>query len=286
MKIDKIKFFFRKKRKNSPMPNIDSLKLKEPKRNKPSIVIFLLAFILTLILVLASVYYRQYVKLKNNSNATTSGESENVISRVAQVMELPQGENPTVATVSNSNKLKEQDFFKSAENGDKILIYAGYKMAILYRPSVNKIIKVAPLVLDQDNENKKPLDNDRLDYQKDSPLTTQTDEDAVSIKSLESSAADNAAQFDNLNVVINNGTKVVGLTKDIRTKLEEINGMNVLAIGNTKKNNYTKTIVVDLTGNNNEAVNKIVELVGGEVLPLPKEETKPEGADILIIVGK
>ncbi|NCB21201.1 MAG: LytR family transcriptional regulator, partial [Clostridia bacterium] len=204
---------------------------------------------------------------------------------VAQVMELPQGENPTVATVSNSNKLKEQDFFKSAENGDKILIYAGYKMAILYRPGVNKIIKVAPLVLDQNNENQKPLDNSS-DYQKDSPLTNQPDENAVSIKSLESSATDNLSQFDNLRIVINNGTKVVGLTKDIRTKLEEINGINVLAIGNTKKNNYTKTIVVDLTGNNNEAVNRIAELVGGEVLPLPKEESKPEGADILIIVGK
>jgi hypothetical protein len=158
-------------------------------------------------------------------------------------------------------------------------------MAILYRPGVNKIIKVAPLVLDQNNENQKPLDNSS-DYQKDSPLTNQPDENAVSIKSLESSATDNLSQFDNLRIVINNGTKVVGLTKDIRTKLEEINGINVLAIGNTKKNNYTKTIVVDLTGNNNEAVNRIAELVGGEVLPLPKEESKPEGADILIIVGK
>jgi hypothetical protein len=67
---------------------------------------------------------------------------------VYKLIDLPQNETPTIATISDKSGLTNQDFFSTAANGDKILIYAGYKMAILYRPSVNKIIKVAPLVMD------------------------------------------------------------------------------------------------------------------------------------------
>jgi hypothetical protein len=64
---------------------------------------------------------------------------------VGKLMELPVDEVPTVAQVSDAEKLKEQPFFAGAQNGDRVLIYTNARKAILYRPTTNKIIDVAPI---------------------------------------------------------------------------------------------------------------------------------------------
>ena len=56
---------------------------------------------------------------------------------------LPHGERPTLATVTNREKLDGQAFFQKAEQGDKILIYPHASRAYLYRPSTGKIIEMA-----------------------------------------------------------------------------------------------------------------------------------------------
>jgi hypothetical protein len=59
-------------------------------------------------------------------------------------MVLPD-EQPTLASVTDKSKLSDQPFFQKAENGDKILIFVQSRKAILYRPSIKKIIDVAPI---------------------------------------------------------------------------------------------------------------------------------------------
>lgn len=59
---------------------------------------------------------------------------------VGKSVTLPQGETPTIATVTNKRKLDDQPFFKQVENGDKILIYSDARQAILYRPSLGKVL--------------------------------------------------------------------------------------------------------------------------------------------------
>ena len=56
-----------------------------------------------------------------------------------------QGEDPTVATVVDPERLRDQPFFANAKQGDKVLIYTNAKKAILYSPESNKIIEVAPV---------------------------------------------------------------------------------------------------------------------------------------------
>ena len=63
-----------------------------------------------------------------------------------KLIDLP-NETPTVATVTDSKKLKDQPFFSKVENGDKVLIFTKAKKAILFRPSTNKILDVAPLTI-------------------------------------------------------------------------------------------------------------------------------------------
>jgi hypothetical protein len=84
-------------------------------------------------------------------NAATK-EAESLVEKVGKLMSLPTDEKPTVATVSDSTKLGSQPFFKSAKNGDRVLIYASEKKAILYRPSENRIIDVGSVSIKQQEQ--------------------------------------------------------------------------------------------------------------------------------------
>lgn len=73
------------------------------------------------------------------------GSQEDVsglVESVSKIINLPLGEMPTVATVSDLSKTQDKEFFKNAKEGDKVLIYQGAKKAYLYRPSEKKIIEV------------------------------------------------------------------------------------------------------------------------------------------------
>lgn len=94
-------------------------------------------------------FYDKYQKTKTileNPEEATKIETQKIVDKVGKLMELPSGE-PTVATVLDKEKLKDQPFFVRAENGDKVLIYQEAQTAILYRPSINKIIGFAPVNL-------------------------------------------------------------------------------------------------------------------------------------------
>lgn len=85
-------------------------------------------------------------RLSNPQEATKAANAE-LIAKVSAHTEVPQGETPTIATVTDVSKLKSQAFFAKAENGDRVLIYTQAKRAILYRPSNDKIIEIAPINL-------------------------------------------------------------------------------------------------------------------------------------------
>ena len=68
---------------------------------------------------------------------------------MGKLLALPSDEKPTVATITDVEKLKEQVFFKNAMNNDKVLIYTKAKKAILYRPSENKIVEVGAVNINQ-----------------------------------------------------------------------------------------------------------------------------------------
>jgi hypothetical protein len=86
---------------------------------------------------------------KGQPTANAPSEVKQIIDRVGKLMDLPPDENPTLATVTNRETLQSQAFFANAANGDKVLVYQGAKKAILYRPSTNRIINVAPITLSE-----------------------------------------------------------------------------------------------------------------------------------------
>lgn len=113
--------------------------------------LLLVATILVVVAVgIAGYFYYQYQQsqsLLQNPSLAAQIQTQQLVTMVGKLIQLPVNETPTIATVSDASKLKSQAFFQNAKNGDKVLIYTGAKEAILYRPSANKIIAVAPVNL-------------------------------------------------------------------------------------------------------------------------------------------
>ena len=86
-------------------------------------------------------------RLKENPQEAAIAEAKKLVERVGKLIDLPKDEEPTVANITDAKKLSDQAFFQAAQNGDKVLIYTKAKKAILYRPSSNKVIEVAPVNL-------------------------------------------------------------------------------------------------------------------------------------------
>ena len=101
-------------------------------------------------------FYYKFRALKNNPNAQVQKEAEDLLAQVAQIYLIPTGEEPTIATVSDPNALKNQSFFTQSQKGDKVLIFTKAGRAVLYRPSINKIIETAPINNDKNEQNKPP----------------------------------------------------------------------------------------------------------------------------------
>lgn len=120
-------------------------------------IFFIILFLLLIIGVGVASYgayyfYSQYQSLKENPEMVAQEEERIVLESLSKLIELPEGETPSIATILDIEKLMDQPFFAKANNGDKIIIYSQARKAILWRPSSNKIIEVAPLVYDQNQE--------------------------------------------------------------------------------------------------------------------------------------
>lgn len=201
-------------------------------------------------------FYYQYSQTKTLLAGTASGnEVQQLLSKVARHIELPMGEEPTVATVSDITKLSGQTFFARAKNGDRVIIYTRAKKAILYRPETDKIIEVGPVNVDNSGN-------------------TQV------------AGATTSSQP--VKIALYNGTTTVGLTKRVEASLLKVSSLNIKVIAkeNASKDNYADSIVVDLTGKNANIAKQLATHVKGDVGSLPEGEIKPEGADILIILGQ
>jgi len=89
------------------------------------------------------------VALLKNPEEAARVENQKIVDAVGKLIALPEGETPTIATVTDKERLQDQQFFSKAEIGDKVLIYTQAKKAILYRPSTNKVIEVGQVNIGQ-----------------------------------------------------------------------------------------------------------------------------------------
>lgn len=98
-------------------------------------------------------FFDQTQKLKIAPQDNARHEAESLVEEVGKLIILPEGETPTIATVSDPERLKDQPFFAKAKAGDKVLLYSQAKKAYLYDPVAKKLLEVAPLNIGTDTTN-------------------------------------------------------------------------------------------------------------------------------------
>lgn len=112
--------------------------------------LYVVIFLLMLALLPSIYFYNKYQavqKTLQKQKQLNLDDREKLIVQVGKLIELPK-EEATVAVVSDKDKLINQSFFQNAKNGDRVLIFTKAKKAILYRPSINKIIEVTQINLE------------------------------------------------------------------------------------------------------------------------------------------
>ena len=190
-------------------------------------------------------------------------EMKQIVDKVGKLIELPENEEPTLATISDKDKLKDQAFFLNAQNGDKVLVYEKAGKAILYRPSTGKIVEVAPLNVESNNGNEVKPSFDP------SPFSSPS-----------------AKISDGVKIILYNGTKTAGLTATAAAELKSgKKSIDVVDQVNAGKRDYKESIAVNLKALDSDLVKEIAAIVGATIGNLPKDEKQPAEGDLLIIIG-
>lgn len=113
-------------------------------RTRKSVLVFLI--VVAAVLAILIIYFGHTPpSFKKDISTTRQNETKELLANIAKLVVLPEDETPTIATVSDPDKLKNQPFFARAKKGDKVLIYASARKAILYDPVANKIVEIAPI---------------------------------------------------------------------------------------------------------------------------------------------
>ncbi len=113
------------------------------------IIVFSLLSIVAIASLGVAIYsYSQVQSTKKTASSGAAGDDKKMLEAIASAMVLP-SEAPTIITVTDREKLQDQEFFKKAQNGDKVVIYESIRRIFLFRPSINKIVDVAPLVFNE-----------------------------------------------------------------------------------------------------------------------------------------
>jgi hypothetical protein len=249
-------------------PVIDDAAIKKPSgifKRKPMLMAFAAVVLVAIIAIgffylqtirqkkLLAVVQKQLLEIKPSGSSSAENSKTNfraLIEEVGKLIILPDNEQPTVATVTDLEKLRGQPFFTNAQVGDTVLIYSLAKKAILYRPNENKIIELAPL----------------------NTADTQT-------------TASSSAGI--LTVEIRNGSGKSGAALLWKEKLSSNKSFIIPTLGNATNSNYTRTLLVDKSdGSKNDLVNELQKLTGASVVrEMPKGEASLTG-EVLLIIGK
>ncbi|MEK7606371.1 MAG: hypothetical protein AAB458_02145 [Patescibacteria group bacterium] len=102
-------------------------------------------------------FYKKYTEAQITGNQGTSEEEvQALVEKIGRLVVLPEGEIPTVATVADPSTLADQPFFADAQEGDKVLVYQIAQKAVLYNPTLDKVVNIATITLTETDQTPLP----------------------------------------------------------------------------------------------------------------------------------
>jgi len=230
----------------------------------------ILAFLVGFLLIGFGVLFVDYgktrselAKLKKEKGKALLDENRELVNKVGKLIVLP-NETPTIAVVRDLAKLKDQAFFTQAKERDKVLVFMNAKKAILYDPVANIIIDVAPVSIPTPSP-------EATSTAKISPTPTSKPTVIISKKAYK--------------VALYNGTQIVGLTKKYEPELLNLLTEIEVVDKDDALEDYKESVLVNLSDIEQEEFEALSDLLKIKTGSLPKGESKPKGADLLIILG-
>ena len=190
--------------------------------------------------------YKTYEAKVPVSDKEAEKETNMLVTQLKKIMEVP-NETPVIATVKDKESLKaQQAFFAQAENGDKLIVFQTARKAVLYRPSVGKIVESGPLI------------------------TTPTQQQPQTIKV----------------AIYNGTTQSGLATKVEDSIKKAAGASIITSVSDAKTKDYATTTVIDVTGNNKQSTEDVAKFLGAEVSTLPAGETAPDADILIIVGAK
>lgn len=212
----------------------------------------------TLTLVLVAVWY--VVSSAQTPEAKAAKELAAAVSGVSDLMILPEGDQPVLATITDAKALiAQQTFFAGSVNGDKLLLFPKNMKAVIWSPSRNKIVNAGPI---EQTTNSKQLTTDNVQ---------QATVAAPSVLSVE----------------IRNGTSKSGLATKTAEKIGSQAGYSVVKVASASKKDYAKTVVFSSAKDDSkkQMASALAGELGGDIIQTIPNSEKGTDADILVILG-
>ncbi|MBI2450820.1 MAG: LytR C-terminal domain-containing protein [Parcubacteria group bacterium] len=224
---------------------------------------------------------------------------------VGELMILPEGDEPVLATVTDAETLiKQQAFFTGAVNGDQLLLFPRNLKAVLYSPSRKMIVNMGPIqqqpqvAVGNDQIPSAPEGDASRPYGAGKSQTNPNDSEQILLEfngasqnsNIQNETANSASVPQGsaiLTAEIRNGTGKNGLASQIAEQISGNAGYKVLKVTDAHKKDYSETLVVNKNRDVEklQLVNSLIAALGGRAASeLPSGEKDTE-ADILVILG-
>lgn len=228
-------------------------------RSPAGVVLAVVAVVLLAGVLIARPWARKDGAVPSADASAETVDLQDIAARVARHIQVAEGEDPSVATVQDADRLKVANpaFYRYAQNGDRLLVYSD--KAVLYSTSQDKLLAVMPVVV-------QPQASSQVQ------ASAQTERES-------------------LRVEVRNGSGITGLAKTMAGKLTVSTADVQMAAtaGDAKsKTPYAKTVLVVPAAKAAlfpKAVAGIQQLTGATVV----ESLGAEGAwqgDLLLVLGK
>lgn len=187
-------------------------------------------------------------------------EVQGYLEKIQSMVIVPTDEAPSLATVVSTESLRGEVFFRNVVLQDKLFLYDTARIAILYRPSEQKIVNMAYLA-EGATESPKSAPMVRGESTQSATLTTP------------------------MSVAVYYATDSASLRSRVGDALRAIADVTVAQEALARQSSYTGLTLVDITGTNGARIQTLADTIGGTIGTMPATEDVPD-ADILVIVGE
>lgn len=217
-----------------------------------------LAIAIIIIVALGYGVYDKYFHLTDEEIAKK--ELAAAIVDISDLIILPQGDEPVLATVTDAEALiKQQAFFSGSVNGDQLLLFPKNMKAVIYSPTRNIIVNAGPIEQQAQNQEAQIQNTNAGNPQSSAPLSVE----------------------------VRNGTSKTGYAATVADQIGANAGYSVIKASDASRKDYARIMVFNKAKDESKKsrVDDIVKVFGAEVLQaLPENEADTE-ADVLIILG-